>query len=91
MVLNGTPRKIDVGAVTWDDAEEVFVVMAGMGMDARMMGDADERIKNTVGWPAYVLSGLRAVFDRGFGVRASTHHEHANSAQHEIIQQDGGR
>ena len=85
LVLNGTPRKIDVGAVTGDDAEEVFVVMAGMGMDARMMGDADERIKKVVGWPAYLLSGVRAVFDPGFSVRASTHHEEAKSHRARMV------
>lgn len=86
VVLNGTTRKVDVGAVTWDDdAEEIFLVMAGMGMDARMMGDADERIKNRVGWPAYVLSGLKAVFDPGFGVRASTHHEQAKSHRARMV------
>ena len=86
VVLTGTTRRVDVGGVTWDDdAEEIFLVMAGMGMDARMMGDADERIKNTVGWPAYVLSGLRAVFDPGFGVRASTHHEQARSHRARMV------
>ena len=85
LVLNGTPRKIDVGAVTWDDAEEVFVVMAGMGMDARMMGDADERIKNAVGWPAYLLSGVRALFDPGFTVRASTRDQQEESHRARMV------
>lgn len=74
VVLNGTTRKVDVGAVTWDDeSEQVFLVMAGMGFDARMMADANERIKNAVGWVAYLLSGVRALFDAGFAARVSTH------------------
>jgi YegS/Rv2252/BmrU family lipid kinase len=86
VVLTGTTRKVDVGAVTWDDdAEEIFLVMAGMGMDARMMGDADERIKNAVGWPAYLLSGARAVFDPGFAVRASTHDQQARSHRARMV------
>ena len=86
VVLTGTTRSVDVGAVTWDDdAEQTFLVMAGMGMDARMMGDADERIKKVVGWPAYLLSGVRAVFDPGFSVRASTHHEEAKSHRARMV------
>ena len=86
IVLNGTTRRVDVGAVTWDDdAEEVFLVMAGMGMDARMIDDADERVKNAVGWPAYVLSGVRALFDPGFTVRASAHGQHAKSQRARMV------
>ena len=86
VVLTGTTRSVDVGAVSWDeDPEEIFLVMAGMGMDARMMGDADERVKKVVGWPAYLLSGMRAVFDPGFSVRASTHHEQAKSHRARMV------
>lgn len=67
VALSGVERQIDVGAVAWDDEpEQVFLVIAGMGLDARMIGDADERIKKAVGWPAYVLSGVRGLFDWGF-------------------------
>ncbi|MFZ0529513.1 MAG: diacylglycerol kinase family protein [Propionicimonas sp.] len=73
-VLTGTTRRIDVGAVSWDDeAEQIFVVMAGMGMDATMMGEADERLKDAVGWPAYLLSGARALFNPGFVMAVSAH------------------
>ena len=86
VVLTGTTRRVDVGAVMWDDdAEEIFLVMAGMGMDARMTADADERIKNAVGWPAYLLSGVRALFDPGFAVRASTHDQHARSHRAQMV------
>jgi diacylglycerol kinase (ATP) len=33
--------------------------MAGLGFDAAMMRDAPERLKKTVGWPAYVVSATR--------------------------------
>ncbi len=67
VALTGVERQIDVGAVAWDDdAEQLFLVIAGMGLDARMIGDADERIKKAVGWPAYLLSGARGLFDWGF-------------------------
>lgn len=68
--LTGRPRRIDVGAVGWDgEPEQIFLVIAGMGLDARMIGEADERIKKAVGWPAYLLSGFRGLFDRGFSAR----------------------
>ena len=86
VILTGTERRVDVGAVTWDDdSERIFLVMAGMGMDARMMGEANERVKKVVGWPAYVLSGVRAVFDPGFSVSASTHDTHAKSHRARMV------
>lgn len=67
VALTGVERQIDVGAVAWDDdPEQIFLVIAGMGLDARMIGEADERIKKAVGWPAYLLSGARGLFDWGF-------------------------
>jgi len=67
VILTGVPRRIDVGAVAWDDEpEQIFLVIAGVGLDARMIGEADERIKKAVGWPAYLLSGVRGLLDWGF-------------------------
>jgi diacylglycerol kinase family enzyme len=86
IVLTGTNRCIDVGAVSWDGgSEEVFVVMAGMGMDATMIGDANERIKDAVGWPAYLLSGAKALFNPGFAVTASTPQERAHSRRARMV------
>jgi diacylglycerol kinase family enzyme len=59
--LHGTDRKLDVGRV--DDTHR-FVVMAGMGLDAAMIADAPPRLKASVGWPAYMVSGARHIFDR---------------------------
>lgn len=53
----GTRRRVDVGAV--DD--ERFAVMAGMGFDAAMLRDAPPALKDRLGWPAYIVSGLRNV------------------------------
>jgi diacylglycerol kinase (ATP) len=66
VALEGVDRRIDVGAVSFDDApEEFFLVMTGMGMDAETV-DADEAVKARVGTLAYVASGLRALFAPGF-------------------------
>ena len=65
VALTGKDRVIDLAHATVGDAEPTcFAVMAGLGFDAEMMVDAPERLKAAVGWPAYVISGLRHLRDR---------------------------
>ena len=58
--VHGVDRRIDLGRL--GDGQP-FAVMAGMGFDAAMMADTTERMKRVVGWPAYVVSGLRHLRD----------------------------
>lgn len=61
---------IDVGVLRADGEEErVFLVMAGMGLDAQMMDNTDERLKAAVGWVAYIVGGVRSLVGGGFGAR----------------------
>lgn len=70
VALDGRTRRIDVGGLRVDGSEEqVFLVMAGMGLDAETMDNADERLKGVVGWPAYLVAGLRAAVGGGFTAR----------------------
>lgn len=59
--LTGTDRNIDVVHVTLDRAlkGDVFLVMAGLGYDAALMGDTNDTLKDQVGWLAYVDAGIR--------------------------------
>jgi diacylglycerol kinase family enzyme len=62
--LHGATRQIDVGAIEG----KRFVVMAGLGFDAAIMRDAPERLKKTVGWPAYFVSGIKHMRGRRISV-----------------------
>jgi diacylglycerol kinase family enzyme len=70
VALTGRDAGIDVAEVSWDGAEpDIFLVMCGMGLDAEIMAEVDEGLKRRVGWWAYVLSGVGAIFRLGFAVR----------------------
>lgn len=71
IALTGDDRKVDVGWVRVDGAEEerAFLVMAGTGFDATIMAATPEALKVRVGTLAYVISGLRAM--RGRRTRVS--------------------
>jgi diacylglycerol kinase (ATP) len=55
--LEGHRRRIDVGQING----ERFVVMAGAGLDALMIRDADGALKNRLGRGAYILTGVKNV------------------------------
>jgi diacylglycerol kinase family enzyme len=60
VALEGGRRRLDVGVV----GEQCFAVMAGMGFDAQMLAGTSEKAKARIGWPAYVIGGLRHLRDR---------------------------
>jgi diacylglycerol kinase family enzyme len=53
--LHGARRKLDTGTVNG----EHFAVMAGAGLDARMISDADRGMKDRIGRAAYLYTGAR--------------------------------
>lgn len=64
VALGGRDRVLDLGQAHVGDTEATcFAVMAGLGFDAQMMVDAPEKLKATVGWPAYLVSGLKHLRD----------------------------
>lgn len=74
VALTGRTARIDVGTLRVDGSadEQVFLVMAGMGLDAETMDRADERLKGAVGWLAYLVSGMRAAIGGGFTAHVRT-------------------
>ena len=46
-----------------------FLVMAGMGFDAAIMGNTSEELKKRVGWTAYFVTGFRSIFIKRFRVK----------------------
>jgi YegS/Rv2252/BmrU family lipid kinase len=60
VALTGIVQPIDSGVVNGRS----FVVMAGLGLDARMLRDTSEPLKRRLGWAAYAVSALRHLRDR---------------------------
>jgi diacylglycerol kinase (ATP) len=64
----GGDRRVDIGIAEisrdGDDGEveeHAFVVMAGLGLDAKMIAKTNSKLKKAVGWLAYVDAGVRAL------------------------------
>jgi diacylglycerol kinase (ATP) len=64
--FTGADRRIDLGVVELarsggDSEEHVFLVMAGLGIDAKMIALTNTKLKKAVGWLAYVDASMRAI------------------------------
>ncbi len=64
----GEDRAVDLGVVEIERAdgsreEKTFVVMAGMGLDAKMIANTNAELKRRVGWLAYVDAIVRSLRD----------------------------
>ncbi|SMH30614.1 Diacylglycerol kinase family enzyme [Rathayibacter oskolensis] len=66
IAFDGHERRIDTGVATLERPdgtphEHAFVVMAGLGIDAKMIAKTSTKLKKAVGWLAYVDGGMRAL------------------------------
>ena len=64
--FHGVDRTIDLGLAAivradGDQEEHVFLVMAGLGLDAKMIANTNSKLKKAVGWLAYVDAGIRSI------------------------------
>jgi diacylglycerol kinase (ATP) len=67
--FGGVDRKVDIGRVEIEDdsgdrTEHAFVVMAGLGLDAKMLANTNEELKAKVGWLAYLQALGTAMRDK---------------------------
>lgn len=64
--LLGNRHEIDLGLakIVFENGERselIFSVMAGMGLDAKIMRNTNPKLKRAIGWVAYIDGGLRAL------------------------------
>jgi diacylglycerol kinase family enzyme len=67
VALGGLQQPIDAGRVNGT----LFVVMAGVGLDAQMLSDTSDPLKKRLGWLAYAISAARHLGDRPMRVTVS--------------------
>lgn len=66
--FTGVERKVDLGMISIEREdhtrdEHAFVVMAGLGLDAKMIANTDEDLKAKAGWAAYVKAIVASLRD----------------------------
>lgn len=66
--FTGHDRRIDLGIIEVERADgtretKAFVVMAGLGLDAKMAANTNPELKKKVGWLAYIDPIVRALRD----------------------------
>ena len=64
--FSGVAHSIDLGVSQivregGEVEEHTFLVMAGLGLDAKMIANTNSRLKKAVGWLAYVDAGIRSI------------------------------
>lgn len=60
LIFTGKQEKLDVGYLP--DEQRYFSLMAGAGYDARLIKDASRKLKNSLGFAAYLLTGVKNLF-----------------------------
>ncbi|MES2867925.1 MAG: diacylglycerol kinase family protein [Actinomycetota bacterium] len=60
-ISSDEPRTIDLGWVRMNGEERAFTVMVGFGIDAQMLVETDDDLKDRAGWLAYVEAMGRAM------------------------------
>lgn len=68
VAFSGKDRAIDIGLIDIETAKgrdhRAYVVMAGLGLDAKMLANTDDDLKKRAGWLAYVDALRKALLDK---------------------------
>ncbi|WP_406099679.1 diacylglycerol kinase family protein [Streptomyces sp. NBC_01013] len=60
--LSGGARRIDMGRIEGDSLPATrFTAISGAGLDAAMLENTGDHAKSVLGWPAYVVAGVRSL------------------------------
>ncbi|MFJ2093853.1 diacylglycerol kinase family protein [Streptomyces sp. NPDC087901] len=60
--LSGGAHRIDMGRIEGDSLPATrFTAMSGAGLDAAMLENTGDHAKSVLGWPAYVVAGVRSL------------------------------
>ncbi|ROQ59314.1 diacylglycerol kinase family enzyme [Streptomyces sp. 840.1] len=60
--LSGSVRPVDLGRIEGDSLPAThFTAMSGAGLDAAMLENTGDAAKSAIGWPAYVVAGVRSL------------------------------
>ena len=68
VALTGRDRQLDAGVANGS----LFLTMAGLGLDAKMLASTSEQVKQRLGWGAYLAAALRHLWDRPMRVSLRT-------------------
>ena len=61
IAFTGKNTEVDLGHLKTETGQEFpFLVMAGIGYDAEVMARVSEKLKESIGWGAYIVSGIAA-------------------------------
>src|SRR5699024_10115948 len=76
-------RTGDSPAAALSAPRQIFLVIAGFGADAEMIGYTVPRLKKRIGWIAYVLGGVRTLLGRSVDVvvQLPDESQHAHKAR----------
>lgn len=83
LALTGEDRPVDVVRCAWDDGEERFVVMAGLGLDAQIMDSTNDDLKKVIRSGAYAVAAVQNAVPEPFTVTVTL--DDGEPQQHDVV------
>ncbi|MDO8642908.1 MAG: diacylglycerol kinase family lipid kinase [Candidatus Woesearchaeota archaeon] len=62
-IIKGTAHAVDLGVARTSTKKRYFIIASGIGFDAHIANSIDPALKKLIGSTAYVLTGLRELFN----------------------------